>query len=294
MNDNVTAQTITPLLPIIIPVITFIIGLLVKPIYDFWQNNYIKKKQRQDDARKKHFQILETRFISPMLELLNNQTVFYGEISNKGQGRGWSPNDKLFTINFMEGDGEIFKLHFQSKVTEIGKLTEAINEHNEEFDNFMNYLRNKIQEYTNIPFGNGKPRPFLHPQLTGYMRLTLFQSIESYVVAHDFKNTQIVCINNGEYWRLTSSTQNVAYTDLTTKKECQDCGQKLIELQYSPQLMEKVRNIDFKAKQLRKEIETIVKSLDFLCLKYKELEKLLYPEKECLYCQAIFHPDKGA
>ena len=35
---------------IIVPVITFILGLLGKIFYDIWHDNYIEKKRRQKDA----------------------------------------------------------------------------------------------------------------------------------------------------------------------------------------------------------------------------------------------------
>jgi hypothetical protein len=272
----------------LIPVFTFILGLLGKIFYDMWHDNYIENKQRQKDALKKHFADLEANAIKPISEIMRRITNSGGTLWEYRKTGAYDPSYNWPTKDFEQGQYAILKLHFPDLARTVTQLTNEVDKHNEDSQSFTNRLKELIEEKTGLTVRKGKERPFIHEHVPSYLRQTLHQLVKSESLTHDFRQATIE--REGEFWRVR--TTGTIYAEVTTEQEGNSCKNSLIELMESTALLEEMSDISERAKRIENESRSIADLLDFTCWEYRESEQLLAEEKDCPYCQVIFHPKK--
>ena len=131
MSDNVTAQTISPLINIIIPIITFIVGLLGKILWDLWQE---KRRVRKDNL-KIHFETINEEVVNKLynmsisLGILHNELQFLSseeevEFVNLNGERIYKSQEPILEhYKFEEDDSYLsFEVHFPERAQEWKQL----------------------------------------------------------------------------------------------------------------------------------------------------------------------------
>jgi len=91
MSDGITAQSAVSSFTTLIPVFTFILGLVGKIAYDLFRDKHIANTQRRKKALETHFAELEEQYIKPTSEFLSH--------ISKGDGRLTYYNEKALSTS---------------------------------------------------------------------------------------------------------------------------------------------------------------------------------------------------
>ena len=292
MSDNATAQAITPILPTIIPVITFILGLLGKVLYDLWHDNYIESKKRRENARKNHFEDLEVRVIKPIIDTTQRINVDNrGSLNVMGATLGSVACDNLIT-NFTKGDFYIFELHFPDIALKVKRLMDKVVKHEKVSSEFTNKLGNLITEKTSIPLSRGSGGgSFIYDDVPFILRDTLCQVLVNELPTNDFTKIRIEKV--GDFWRVSNANANKTYAEVTNEDEANRCKKSLIELMQSDLLLGELSKIIESAKNIEDESKSISDFLAFTCREYGKFGTFLGKNSDCPYCQIVFHIKQG-
>jgi hypothetical protein len=293
MSDNVTVttiQTINPLFPIIIPIVSSLVFLFIGFFLNSWNSKNIEEKRSRDDAMRNHFQSLRRAVISPVITQLGDIKSYLGELSPGGQGRRWSPNDVDFTLTVPNEDFNIFSLHFYQQSLQIQELLKKMNEHNAEFDHYVQTLRERLNFI--FPLSQKvSDSPFLYSELLSILRQNIFELIKitekgiNYKPINNF-NEALIKKENG-YWFLLSKSESVRYARLNAIQEADICKGKLIELQNSDELQKLALKLSKQSDSIERDFTQTVKVLEFLRENYTSLRNIMDKNRECQYCQAI-------
>ena len=282
MSDFVTGS--------LVAIISFVLGLSGKIIYDFWHDNHIEKKEQRKEAMKNHFELLSKKVIYPMISQFKEIHNYWGELSPSGGGRHWSHEDIHLILNVPSEDFKIFALHFSDYSLLIRNLIKKMNEHNSQFDKYIDTLRsqlNSIHPLSTIPLNSS----FLYAELTGNLRMTLFQIAHNKYhdieiqPTHDFNEAKI--IKEGNYWILTNPHESVGYARLTTQEEALACKTRLSELQNSTELILTALELSSQAETIEQSFPQMVSFLEFILEYHTSLKNIMGKNKKCMYCQAI-------
>lgn len=269
--------------------VILIIGLVIAAITAvgvFYGPKLVAKSQEKKESLRNHFKHLETIVIKPISDTMRGIATYGETLSIKGASYG-SPHYASLIRNFEQGDFYIFKLHFPDLAEKVTKLLNEVNQHNERCESFTNKLKELIEEKTGLTVTKGKERPFIYEDVPHYLRQTLYQLVKSESPTHDFRQARIE--NKIDFWEV--GTKTTSYSNVTTEEEGNSCKRGLIELMESTALLEEISDILNKANQLENKSRSIADSLDLTCRQYG-VGQLLNEEKDCPYCQVIFHPKK--
>lgn len=266
-----------------------IIGLVIAAITAFgvfYGPKLVAKSQEKKESLRNHFKHLETIVIKPISDTMRGIATYGETLSIKGASYGSFHYASLIT-NFEQGDFYIFKLHFPKLAEKVTKQLNEVNQHNELCESFTNKLKELIEEKTGLPVSEGKGRPFIYADVPSYLRQTLCDLAEPKSLRHDFRQARIEKKN--DFWEVF--TPGIIYAQVTTEEQGNSCKHGLIELMESTSLLEEISYILKNANQLENESRSIADLLDLTCRQYG-VGQLLNEEKDCPYCQVIFHPKK--
>lgn len=271
----------------LIGVISAIIGAFAGQILHALYDRRKENRRMHHDSLRNHFKDLETRIIMPISDIIRGIAIDRVGLSVKGATYG-SRAYNSYTKNFEQGDSYIFKLHFPDQEEKVTKLMDEVGKHNELSKSFTNKLKELIEEKTGLPVREGEGRPFVYTSMPIYLQQTLLQLTEGESPTYDFRQARIEKRN--DFWEVCKV--GTIYAEVTTEEEGNSCKCGLIELAESTSLLKDISQILDRAKQLENESGVIANLLDFTCRQYGELGQLLEQEKECPYCQVIFHTKK--
>lgn len=276
----------------IIPVFTFILGLLGKVFYDMWHDNYIENKNRQKDALKKHFADLEASVIKPMSEIMGGVTNSEGRLWIHSRDFYSAPKSKWLTKDFKADNFYIFKLHFPTLVEPMVKLMDDVDSHNEKFLSFCMKLEENIEEKTGLTF-RVEGLPFVENNVPVYLQQTLYhlavKKLGGNIIGttyHDFREVEIK-EKPDSFW-VTTKGPGAVYAKVNTMDEATSFRDAMIELMESSQLQEEMCDLYLGAKQLEIKPRALARILDFTCDQYGKYGKLLKRKKDCPVCQVIY------
>ncbi len=266
-----------------------IIGLVIAAITAtgvFYGPKLVAKSQEKKESLRNHFKHLETIVIKPISDTMRGIATYGEALSIKGASYG-SLHYATLIRNFEQGDFYIFKLHFPELAKKVTKQLNEVNQHNEHCKSFTNKLKELIEEKTGLTVTKGKERPFIYEDVPHYLRQTLHQLAKAESPTHDFR--QVTIERKNDFWQV--HTVSTIYAEVTAEQEGNLCKTGLIELMESSSLLEKISDILKRANQLENDSRSIADLLDLTCRQYG-VGQLLNEEKECPYCQVIFHPKK--
>ena len=266
-----------------ISIVSIILGFVLNAIYE----NHRDSKKIRNESLKNHFKQLEESAIKPMTGIVGGIANSGGILSIKGASYR-SPSYADSIRGFKQGGFDIFKLHFLDQAENIAKLLYEVDKHNRLFESFTNKLKKIVEEKTGLPVREGKGRPFIYTSVPIYLQRTLCQLIEGQLLTHDFRQAKIEKKN--DFWEVC--TVGTIYAEITTEEEGNSCKASLITLMESSALLEEMSQILENAKRLENDSKSIANLLDFTCWQYRESQQLLNEEKDCPYCQVIFHRKK--
>lgn len=290
----------------IIPVFTFILGLLGKIFYDMWHDNYIEKKRLRKEILKNHFMDLETKVIRPLSLVMggicsSDGKLWYRSELNSHQVTYSNPSYAWSLTKDFQGEAYYaFKLHFATQEGKSTKIMSEVEKHNKNYESFKNNLGKLIQEKTDMPIravgaieNFEEERPFIYAEVPTYLQQALYylpridpEQRQRGKRSFDFQQSEIKREPDG-YWRLHGSS--AAYAQTTTEEEANLCKQTLIELMESIPLLEEMYGIYKEANRLESESRSLASLLDIICEQYdKYSSKLLKRERDCPICQVIF------
>jgi hypothetical protein len=117
----------------------------------------------------------------------------------------------------------------------------------------------------------------------------LLHTLYKLVLEYNFSKAEIEKTDN--HWKLVNKKDGpTTYAVLGTEDEANSCKQHLTELQNSNDLKKKTADIHSYAARIESKSKEMANLLGFICNLYGELDTLLHEEKQCPYCQVIFHP----
>lgn len=267
-----------------IAIVSLIGGFIFHVVYE----NYREKRKARNESLRNHFKSLEIRVIKPLIEITGQITNSEGTLSIKGASYG-SPAYASLIRNLEQGDFDIFKLHFPDLAKKATNLVGEVDKHNKLSKSFLNNLKGLIEEKTGLAVEEGKGRPFIFTNVPYHLRRTLCDLTEDKPLRHDFRQARIERKN--DFWEVR--TGSTSYAEVTTEEEGNSCKSGLIELMESTEPLEEMSSILKRVNQLENESRSVADLLDFTCRQYGELGQLLNEEKECPYCQVIFHLKKN-
>ncbi len=280
MTDNVTATNTIGIY--IIPIVGLVIAAITA-FGVFYGPKLVAKSQEKKESLRNHFKHLETIVIKPISDTMRRITASGETLSIEGAVYG-SPHYASLIRNFEQGDFYIFKLHYSDIAEKVTKQLNEVNQHNERCKSFTNELKELIEEKTGLTLTQGKERPFIYEDVPYYLRQTLLQLTKGEPLEHDFRQASIE--DKIDFWEVGTRTTN--YANVTTEEEGNSCRHGLIELMESASLLKKMSDILKRAEQLESASRSIADLLDLTCRQYG-VGQLLNEEKECPYCQVIFH-----
>jgi len=280
----------------IIPVITFILGLLGKIFYDLWHDNYVEKKRLRKESLKKHFTDLEEQYIKPTSEFLSNFSNQCGiltyhntdaQYSNDAAQISWPTND-------LDKNFNCFKEHFSTEASEISGLREQIVINNTNNKSFNKELENLLEKRSDISVKDyfkksHLEKPFFSHSILLLLRLSYNEIVqglgEKNEFTFDFRQASFTR-KEDNHWLLQLEGRELA--QVTSKAEAESCKRALIELMETNNLQVKGQNLYREAETLKDKARNASSSLDLVCELFGQYGKSLKRKRACPVCKLIF------
>ncbi len=294
MTDNITANgTQLTTLNTIIPVFTFVAGLVVKILWDLIYKNISEKGIRKKQALISHYQILDTREIVPLIDQLKAIELFRGQLIPFNQRINWPLIEKCGITSKLNLKNNNFSIHFPEQSKQIISSIKKLDTHNSDVIDFFNIiegcirLKYPIRDYFVIGdnesiFYENTPKQLME-NLFLFIRDTLNNTKTANTL--DFDHS---CIRKEEdRWVLTNSQETIKYAALVSRDEAQNCKQILVDLQNSTELKKKAEILVKQSNSVKVEIDEDISSLEFLRENYSKLGTILERRGNCPYCKEI-------
>ena len=286
----------------IIPVFTFILGLLGKIFYDMWHDNYIEKKRVCKESLQKHFSDLEEQYIKPTSEFLSNFSNQDGRLTYFNTKAQYSVDaaQTSWPTNDLDKNFNCFKAHFSTAANELLKLETQVKINNEKNKAFNAEIAALLEEKSSVPvsdyFKKAKLNvPFFSQSIITFIRLSYMEylRIQSgdkevndqifnfheviYSPSQEDKNTLVVGLKDGRH-----------LAKVNNMNEAEICKKALIEIAEDTELMIKGQTLYRSANVLKNWAENLSQNFYVICEHHSKFGKALKKKKDCPVCKLIF------
>lgn len=268
----------------IVALVSFVLGLFG----NMWYGHYQEKRHRVSEALRNHFRLLEEKVIQPIVETLWKLKYSHGEISLDGQGRHWSPDDIKIELFYETELHNSFRTHFKDFTNQIINVEKEVNNHNEQYDNFVHEIDAEITAKTGLNYG--RKAPCLYPEIFGYFIKTLFDKANNSRLSYDFIGATVLQKGN-DIWTLCCRSLDGSLHDFAlfvSEQQGEECKDNLVGLLESQELLIKALKIGIDGISLNTKTLRLGAALDTMCWEYTILGKTLKKVDECQYCKVIF------
>ncbi len=284
----------------IIPVITFAAGLLGKPVYDLWRDNYVEKRQRRKDALKHHFTQLNEKYIKPTSDFLFNVSLQNGVIFTDGNEASssidmaeatWPTVDKLLFY--------CFKQHFPKEAKMLLSLEKDVKKNNEDNNKLNLKIVSLIEEKSKIIVNNFNKKDasnisYFNPFIVTFLRWSLleFQRTKKSMSnpnsrKYDFRDIVVSPnnVNSSKFdIKLKDGRQFAIVNDPT---EVDNCKQTLIEISEDDNLSLRTKVLDLIAGSTKDLLKSLSYDLDNIYDMYLNFGSILKKKNKCPICEKI-------
>lgn len=288
MSDSITT---------LIPMFTFILGLVGKIAYDLWR----EKTQGRKEALKTHFTELEKYYIKPASEFLSNisnhhgRLVYYSEkilYTIDADKTSWPTNNLSDTFT-------CFRVHFASMANELLNLEKEVKLNNEKNRALNTEIASSLEKKSDIRVDDSFQElnlkvPFFSPLVVTFIRISYMERLRIqsgdkngdgqtfnfhevvYSPSQQDNNTFIVSLKDG---RELAKVNNV--------DEAERCKKALVDIAEDADLIKNGQVLWIQAEELVASSRNLSKSFDTICEIYGKFGTVLKKNTKCPICKLI-------
>jgi hypothetical protein len=282
----------------LIPVFTFILGLVGKIVYDLWRDS----TQRRNEALKIHFRELEEQYIKPASEFLNcisNHDGILEYYDTDGQYTIDATKTSLWPTYNLSDNFTCFRVHFAHTANKLLSLEKEVKLNNEKNGALNAEITSLLEEKSGIQVRDYTKEsnltvPFFSPLIVTFMRLSYWEILDIHT---GYKRVDDQRFNFREV-KYSSSQQDNSILGVTLKDgrelakvnnadEAEKCRKALVEIAEDTELTRKGQVLYRQAEVLVDSSRNLSKRLGTICEIYGKFGSVLRKNKECSICNLI-------
>jgi hypothetical protein len=278
----------------LIPVVTFVLGLLVKVVYDVWRDRYLEKRGSQTKGLTLHYSELN-KIISKIEIQLNGTSndwgLLYTTIDKGDEDIEHMPTEYFSWPFFKGGDEPELKSHFPREAEDCDKLLDLIQKHNDGVYEFDKKLLKTLNQVFEIDKSNSE----LGVEDASAIREIICQFVKeklgmtkknpmllSPISNHTLKYTENP---NGSF---SITIYNICLVNLSDKSTLTKYIKSFSEILDSKSIFEDIKTIFLDAKDIDAKVTNIASRFTAIRRQYSEFGKKLMRKRDCPTCRLIF------
>lgn len=301
VSENVTGTTgisTTQIINTLIPVFTFILGLLGKLVYDFWHDNYVERKKRREKSLFNHYNNIDnviSQLENKLISTRNNlgQIVTTAKIDDDQGGETTIEMDiSNPSWSYFQGENSTeFLVHFPKQRDSVSSfLTDALT-HNENLIKFEQELYSDLSKSIDLNTTSVRISTRLPKILREELCIIVKESKETKRdgldsdISKDLVGRNQIIKREGKFQ--VHSTGRF-FIETEQEQTAKDFIDNLKKIQDSDTLVLKMNEFYENATKISRKAQILVRQLKTIRKQYLEFGKILKRKKECPTCKLIY------